>query len=196
MNILITGFKPFGGQEKNVTELLLDDFHYEHQEVQMFKIIFPTVFNIINHLHEAINMANPDIIIHLGEHAKAQAITLEKVAINIDDARIPDNEGKQPIDQQIHIKGEPAYFSRLPIRAIENALKVADIPVAISYSAGTYVCNHLFYLSEFLQGEQKNRILSGFIHLPLVKTQYVSSLFDLDTLKRALTIILDTCIHY
>ncbi len=197
MHILITGFMPFGGHETNVTKLILDDFVYNHPQTTLFKVILPTVFDgMLSPLKEAIATINPQLIIHLGEHAKAQAITLERVAINMDDARIPDNQQQQPIDVPIIDGGRPAYFTHLPIRAIEHALSHANMPVKVSYSAGTYVCNHLFYLSEHLQSETKNRSLSGFIHMPLVASQDERSSFDLQTLRHALQIILDTCIDY
>lgn len=194
MKILITGFMPFGGHDTNVTQLLLDSFQYNRPNVMVETIILPTIFHgMKDALNAALDIHQPDVLIHLGEHAKAKTIRLERVAINFDDARIPDNNGDQPIDVPIIKHGAPAYFSHLPLRKIEVALKVKDIPVSMSYSAGAYVCNHLFYLSENIQAQRKNRIASGFIHIPLVKEQDERAPFTLDQLKKALEIIIDTC---
>ncbi len=195
MNILITGFMPFGGHDTNVTKILLDNFKYENQNHMIHKVIFSTTFDTLrSELMNALVTYNPDLLIHLGEHARADAITLERVAINFDDARIPDNAGIQPIDLPIVDNGVSAYFSHLPLRSIESALKDKNIPVKISYSAGAFVCNHLFYVSEDIQSQRKNRIPSGFIHIPLIKEQDERALFDLETIKHALTVIIDTCI--
>ncbi len=197
MKILITGFMPFGGHQTNVTKLLLDDFTYKQDNHQVYAVILPTTFKGVKPALEiAIATYHPDIIIHLGEHAKTDAITLERVAINIDDARIPDNDNFQPIDETIEEDGKLAYFSSLPLRAIESALKMKNIPVKLSYSAGTFVCNHLFYVSESINHKEKKQKQTGFIHLPLVDTQDEQSPFKLTTLKQALTTIIDTCINY
>ena len=195
MNILITGFQPFGGHATNVTELLLKDFTYKKHQVNMRKVIFPVVFNDIRSvLVEAISTYQPDMIIHLGEHSKAEGIELERIAINMIDARIPDNNGMQPIDEPIDKQGESAYFSTLPIRKIESSLIQKNIPVKISNTAGTYVCNHVFYTSLHLQNKNKNRVPTGFIHIPLVKEQDQRSKFDLSYLQHALSLIIDACI--
>lgn len=194
MKILLTGFQPFGGQSTNVTQLLLENLTINHPSIQLETAILPTTFQssfatYMDHFHQFL----PHVVIHFGEHAKTDAITLERIAINMDDARIKDNDGKQPKDKTIIKNGDNAFFATLPLRAIEQSLKLANIPVKLSYSAGTFVCNHLFYLSMHELSKTKNQIMTGFIHLPLIKEQKPQSPFDLSMLKRAVNLIIKTC---
>lgn len=196
MNILITGFMPFGGNKENITQTLLNHWSYTQDKHHVFTHIFPTVFHGLDTLlKEVINTYKPDILIHLGEHGKASSITLERIAINLDDARIPDNANNQPKDLPIIKDGPVAYFSNFPLREIEIALSLENIPVTLSYTAGTFVCNHLFYLSQHEQSLTKNRMLSGFIHIPSLHNQKETSEFNIAMLERALTIIVDSCIQ-
>lgn len=146
MKALITGFDPFGGESVNPAYEVVSRLDKQIGDCQIIPLEVPTVFGrSIEVLQDAIEKVSPDIVICLGQAGGESGIRLEKVAINLNEARIPDNEGNQPSDQAIHADGETAYFSCLPVKAISKALKEAGIPVNISYTAGTFVCNHLFY---------------------------------------------------
>ncbi len=113
----------------------------------------------------AIDRVKPDVVVCLGLAGGRTAVSLERVAINCDDARIPDNAGHSRIDEEIVPGGPAAYFSTLPIKAALAALQVAGIPAEVSQTAGTYVCNHVFY-ALMHSIEQRSDIRGGFVHLP------------------------------
>lgn len=108
----------------------------------------------------------PDVVICVGEAAGRAALSVERVAINVDDARIPDNAGRQPIDEPVVPGGPAAYFSTVPIKAAAARVRDAGLPVAVSQTAGTYVCNHVFYRLMHLIGTRFPHIRGGFVHVP------------------------------
>ncbi|MFU8793189.1 MAG: pyroglutamyl-peptidase I [Acholeplasmataceae bacterium] len=174
MKILLTGFEPFGNQKVNVSYEAIKGIDTTLFDAQLIKACVPTVFHqSIDYVKELILKHQPDIICLIGEAGGSQSMLLERVAINMDDARIPDNLGNQPIDQVIVVGGQNAYFSTLPIKACLKDLKEKDIKATISNSAGTYVCNHLMYgVLEFLdQTPALSHIKAGFIHVPLYEDQ-------------------------
>lgn len=114
---------------------------------------------------------NPDIVISVGQAGGRAGVTPERVAINITDARIPDNEGNQPIDEVIFEDGDTAYFSNLPIKAMVQAIRDAGFPSSLSNTAGTYICNHVMYgILYYIQKEFPNT-RGGFIHVPFATSQ-------------------------
>ncbi|MDW2105106.1 pyroglutamyl-peptidase I, partial [Vibrio sp. 1580] len=128
-----------------------------------------TRFESIRAVIDAIEAYQPDCVITVGQAAGRSAITPERVAINVDDFRIPDNGGNQPIDEPIIEHGPDAYFSSLPIKRIAQTLQESGIPCQVSNSAGTFVCNHLFYgVQHYLRGKS---IRHGFVHIPLLPEQ-------------------------
>ncbi|MFL9922658.1 pyroglutamyl-peptidase I [Herbaspirillum lusitanum] len=172
---LLTGFEPFGNERINPSwEAVqrLQDWRCGHTQVQTLKL--SCVFGMaVDEIVRAVSQHRPALIICVGQAGGSSGIQLERVAINIDDADIPDNAGHQPRDSIIRSDGPAAYFSTLPLRRIEQALREEDIPAAISNSAGTFVCNHLFYgLMHHLDlhGEP-DRVRAGFIHLPYLPQQ-------------------------
>lgn len=172
MKILITGFDPFGGEEVNpsfeAVKLLPDVI----EEATIIKVQIPTVFKkSYETLKGEIVKHSPDIVICVGQAGGTNAIRIERVAINIDDARIGDNEGNQPIDEKIFEDGENAYFSTLPIKGIVDENKKDDIPCMVSNTAGTYVCNHIFYSLMYGIHRDFPNIKGGFIHVPFIKEQ-------------------------
>lgn len=175
MKILVTGFEPFAGEVKNSSleaiQLLPDTI----ENAQIVKTTIPTVFGkSIETLKEILEKEKPDVVICVGQAGGRAEITIERVAINIDDASIPDNEGNLPKDQVIFEDGENAYFSNLPIKKIVEAIKECKIPASISNSAGTYVCNHLMYgLLYFINKKYKN-VRGGFIHVPYLPEQVLN----------------------
>ncbi|WAA10986.1 pyroglutamyl-peptidase I [Fervidibacillus albus] len=173
--VLVTGFDPFGNDDINpALEVVkqLDGKIIEDVEIVAEEV--PTVFHrAIQVVKDAIKREQPDVVICIGQAGGRAQITPERVAINVDDARIPDNEQQQPIDEPIDPDGPTAYFSTLPIKRIVNELRKAGIPASVSNSAGTFVCNHLFYGVRHYLEKQAPSIRSGFIHIPYIPEQTV-----------------------
>ncbi len=196
MRVLISGFEPFGGRDINPTALLigaLQDKEIRYPEkMTIDHILLPVTFeNSFHVLNQKIKSYNPDIVIAFGQAARRSAIELETVAVNKIDADIKDNSGVQPKDQLINPAGEESYLSTLPLQGMEVALKNAGLPVKLSSSAGSYVCNYLFY--RLMETNQDTLRLCGFIHVPLLPEQAKDDepSLSLNELKRALTVILN-----
>jgi len=173
--ILVTGFNPFGGEPVNPAleaVKLLDGKVITGYEVITKEI--PTVFGkAIASLKEAIEEIHPDMVICVGQAGGRSTITPERVAINMDDARIPDNEKNQPIDAEIVQGGPAAYFTKLPVKAMVQKMNENGIPASVSNTAGTFVCNHIFYgLMNYLDTSGRD-IRGGFIHIPFIPEQIV-----------------------
>lgn len=169
--ILLTGFEPFGGDSVNPSALVCQALHgrpVAHATVHTVQL--PCVFGrALQELDQALAATTPVLVIALGLAAGRGEISVERVALNIDDARIPDNAGAQPVDVPVVPGGPAAWFSTLPVKAIVAALRQAGLPAAVSQTAGTFVCNHVFYgLQHRLAG---SGVRSGFIHVPLIDTQ-------------------------
>lgn len=167
--ILLTGFEPFNKATSNSSQEIVRAIEAE-RFINVFTSVLPVEFGRSSQtLIELINEVNPDYVICLGQAEGRAQITPEKIAVNLDDARIPDNAGNQPKNHAIVIKGPDGLFSTLPVDNIVEILLAAKIPAAISFSAGTFVCNHIFYA---LQNYCKDKeISSGFIHFPLMVSQ-------------------------
>ncbi|MDU5108160.1 MULTISPECIES: pyroglutamyl-peptidase I [unclassified Clostridium] len=172
MKILITGFDPFGGENINpALEAVkkLPDTILGHEVI---KLEIPTVFRkSLEKIEENIKKHNPDVVISVGQAAGRFGITPERVAINIDDARIKDNEDNQPIDISIYEDGENAYFSNLPIKAMVKEMIDNGIPASVSNTAGTFVCNHVMYGILYLIDKKYPNMRGGFIHVPCIPAQ-------------------------
>lgn len=173
MNILLTGFNPFGGEAVNPAwEAVkqLEGRRIDGSTVHTVEI--PTVrFKAINRLKNAIAAWDPDVVICVGQAGGSSVMRVERVAINCDDFRIGDNEGNQPIDEPVVPGGPAAYFSTLPIKRIASAWLAHGIPGKVSNTAGTFVCNHIFYgLMDLLAHDPKPR-KGGFIHVPYLPEQ-------------------------
>ncbi len=171
MHLLITAFEPFGGESQNAALLCAKQLSLPAPH-RLTIIKVPTVFGRCTEVAlEAVRTLHPDAVLCLGQAAGRGAITPERIAINCRDARIPDNAGAQPIDKPIAPDGPDAYFSRLPIRAMTDAIRAAGVPAAISNSAGTFVCNDLMYgLLHALKAEAPH-LPCGFIHVPITPAQ-------------------------
>ena len=169
--VLISGFKPFGGATLNPSELLINVLEREHiPGVELFTAVLPVEFDRSTEiLLEKIKQVQPELVIAFGQAEGRTAITPEKIAINLDDARIPDNSGDQRRNQAIDENGMDGYFSTLPIDVMVNAMKHAGHPAEISLSAGTFVCNHIFY--QLQKSLRDSGIRSGFVHLPFATEQ-------------------------
>ena len=169
--VLISGFKPFGGATLNPSELLVNVLERDQiLGVELFTVILPVEFDrSAEILLEKVKQIQPDLVIAFGQAEGRAAINPEKFAINLDDARIPDNSGDERKDVVIDKNGSDSYVTTLPIEMMVDAMKRAGYPADISLSAGAFVCNHIFYkLQKTLSG---SNIRSGFVHLPLVTEQ-------------------------
>jgi pyroglutamyl-peptidase len=170
--LLLTGFEPFGGDAVNPSWLVAQALHGQVIEgARVQSLCLPCVFgDAVHTLQAAARRHRPRVVLALGLAANRSALSMERVAINVDDARIPDNAGAQPVDEPVVAGGPVAYFSRLPIKAIVQALQEAGVPAEVSQTAGTFVCNHVFYgLMHMLR--RRTAVRAGFMHLPLLPEQ-------------------------
>ncbi|WP_296946377.1 pyroglutamyl-peptidase I [uncultured Massilia sp.] len=169
--ILLTGFEPFNGAAINPSweaARALDG--WSGPGFQVAARLLPCEFGRVNvALLEAVEAVHPDIVIAVGQAGGRSEISLERVAINVDDAAIADNAGAQPVDNPIIADGPAAYFSTLPLKAIVRALRLRGFPAGVSQTAGTFVCNHVFYgLMHHAAGAS---LKAGFIHVPFLPEQ-------------------------
>ena len=198
--LLLTAFTPFDGERINPALEAVKLVKDKIGNLEIVKLEVPTVFGkSIETVREAIEREKPDFVLSIGQAGGRAEITPERVAINLDDARIPDNEGNQPIDEPIFPDGENAYFSTLPVKAMVEAIRKEGLPSSLSNSAGTYVCNHLMYgvlyfihneycshsmqyLRDnntqyksssllFSEEERSSVVKAGFIHVPYIPEQ-------------------------
>ena len=171
MKLLLTAFTPFDGERINPALEAVKLVKDRIGNLLIVKLEVPTVFGkSIDTVREAIEREKPDFVLSIGQAGGRAEITPERVAINLDDARIPDNEGNQPIDEPIFPDGENAYFSTLPVKAMVEAIRKEGLPSSLSNSAGTYVCNHLMYgILYYL--DKRPGMKAGFIHVPYIPEQ-------------------------
>ena len=169
--LLLTAFTPFDGEKINPALEAVKLVKDRIGNLLIVKLEVPTVFGkSIDTVREAIEREKPDFVLSIGQAGGRAEITPESVAINLDDARIPDNEGNQPIDEPIFPDGENAYFSTLPVKAMVEAIRKEGLPSSLSNSAGTYVCNHLMY-GVLYYLDKRPVIKAGFIHVPYIPEQ-------------------------
>ncbi|MBH3328762.1 pyroglutamyl-peptidase I [Pseudomonas oryzihabitans] len=171
MTLLLTGFAPFGGETLNPSWEAVRRLDGERLgDLTVVAAQLPTEFGAaLRVLDELLERHRPTLVVAVGQAGGRAELSLERIAINVDDARIPDNAGRQPIDEPVVADGPAAYFSTLPIKAMTRVLRDAGIPAAVSQTAGTFVCNHVFYgLQHRLQG---SGVRGGFIHIPYLPAQ-------------------------
>ena len=175
MKILVTGFDPFGGEKVNPALEAVKSLPSEIHGAEVHWVAIPTVFyKAAEVLETAIVRYQPDAVLCIGQAGGRASLTPERVAINQDDARIPDNQGNQPIDTPIRQDGQAAYFSTLPIKAMVQAIKEEGLPATVSNTAGTFVCNHLMYQALYLADKKFPHMKSGFMHIPYMTEQVVN----------------------
>lgn len=168
IKILLTGFEPFDGMIQNPSYLAIKAITFNSELVQIERMEVPTVFNeSVKKVIDRIVSFEPNYIFMFGLAKGRTSISIERVAINVNDARIADNRGNKPFNELIEPSGPAAYFSTLPIYHMLNAIQEKNIPVEISNSAGTYVCNHLMYRILDYISTHHLPIKAGFIHVPL-----------------------------
>lgn len=175
MKILVTGFDPFGGEKINPAFEVVKKLKDSIEGADIVKLQIPTAFySSINKIIEKINEVNPSVVLMIGQAGGRFDVTIERVGINVDDARIPDNENQQPVDNPIDPEGLPAHFATIPIKAIVQEIRTKNIPASVSNTAGTYVCNHVMY--GILNHIYKNKLnmKAGFIHIPFLLEQVIA----------------------
>jgi len=193
--ILLTGFDPFGGETMNPSWDVVRSLHGRrtggHRIVAMQ---LPTEFAAsLTALRRALREVQPAIVLGVGQAGGRGRLSIERVAININDARIPDNAGEQPVDEPVIAGGPAAYFSSLPIKAMLVALHKEGLPAEISNTAGTYVCNHIAYAMAHYTTHRRG-VRTGFLHIPFLPEQAVAHSYapsmSLDDIRRGILVVL------
>ena len=197
MKIIVTGFDPFGGETINPSIECVKALP-EIEGVELIRLELPTVFKeSAKRLNEVINYVKPDAVLSVGQAGGRPGITMERIAINVDDARIPDNISQQPIDEAIQLDGEAAYFTTLPIKRIVKAIREAGIPAEVSNSAGTFVCNHIMYQALFAATKADKPFKAGFMHIPFIPEQTTDKpSLPLEESTKAVQIAIETIRDY
>ena len=171
MKILLTGFDPFGGESINPAWEAVKRVKAP-AGAELIRLEVPTVFGrSITTVLTSMRLHRPDVVVCVGQAAGRSEITPERVAINIADASIPDNEGNRPCDTPIYPDGENACFSTLPVKAMVEAIKAAGLPASLSNTAGTFVCNQLMYGLLYHISREFPGMGGGFIHVPCIPEQ-------------------------
>ncbi|WP_192988119.1 pyroglutamyl-peptidase I [Carnobacterium mobile] len=201
MKVLVTGFDPFGGEEINPALEAVKGLEDTIKGAEIKKLEIPTVFGkAAEVVKSAIEEFHPDVVLNVGQAGGRFALTPERVAINVDDARIPDNEGNQPIDAAIQEQGDAAYFTQLPVKAMVTAIKSAGLPGAVSNTAGTFVCNHIMYQVQYLIATKYPEIKGGFIHVPFIPEQVVDKagqpFMNLSDMTKGLTAAIEAIVAF
>ena len=196
MKLLITGFTPFGGEKLNTSWEAVKRLPDRIGETELIRREVPTAFDESGAaLRAAIEALRPDAVLCVGQYGGASCIRVERVAVNLRDARIADNAGAQPVDQPVVPGGPDAYFATVPTRGIVDALREAGIPAQLSYSAGTFVCNDLLYCALHESARQYPAMRCGFLHVPFLPEQAKDGSapsMSLELMTRALTIAAET----
>lgn len=172
MKLLLTGFDPFGGEEVNPSWEAVNSLPDTLRGAEIKKLLLPTAFTEAARLaREALEGIRPGAVLCVGQAGGSTAVRIERVGVNLRDARIPDNLRQQPVDEPIDPGGPCAYFSTLPTRRMLEALRGGGIAAELSYSAGTFVCNELLYsVLRYAEGNMPG-LRAGFIHLPYLPEQ-------------------------
>ena len=173
MKILLTGFEPFDNSPINPSEKIVHVLANESiSGMQIDTAVLPVD---LGHgptaLLNAVKVSEPEAVICLGQASRRAVISIERVAVNLLDFRIPDNAGNQVEDQRIELNGPAAYFTTLPVRKIYDTLKAKGIPAELSLSAGTYLCNQVLYTLLHFLAKHNLKVPAGFIHLPALPEQ-------------------------
>ena len=191
--ILITGFESWGDVPSNPTSELVEQLVSDEVAGEVLPVSFKRAGERLENL---IRELRPEAVLNLGLAPERPVIRVERVAINLIDARIPDNDGDQPVDVPIDPDGPTCYLSTLPTREIVEAIRREGIPAFLSYSAGTYLCNYVMYKTLRILDIMGLRIPAGFIHVPY-SSEMASKMnkpvpsLPLATIKRAVQVALD-----
>jgi pyroglutamyl-peptidase len=195
MKALVTGFEPFGGEAVNASLEAVRRLPRRAGAIEIATAALPTSFSrSLPALERAIGRVEPDLVLCVGQAADRSALCVERVAVNLQDARIPDNDGAQPLDAAVVPGGPAAYLSTLPVRALVAALRAAELPAQLSMSAGTFVCNHVFYGLMHHAAGRTRPLPCGFLHVPCLPEQAAPGApsLSLDDIVRGILVVLET----
>lgn len=194
MKALVTGFEPFGGEGINASLEAVRRLPARIGALDVVTAELPTSYaRSIPALKAAIRDARPGIVLCVGEAGERSLLSVERVAVNLQDARIPDNDGAAPVDRPVVRGGPAAYFATLAVRKMVAALRAAELPAELSTSAGTFVCNHVFYGLMHLAAARHGRLRAGFLHVPRLRERgpgHESSM-TLEDIARGIQIVLE-----
>ena len=172
MKILVTGFEPFGGEQRNPSAEVVERLPEKIGENELIKLILPVVRGKASTaIQNAVEKFHPDAVLSVGQAGGRPAVSVERVAVNLDDYRISDNEGNQPADEPVVPNGPDGYFCTVPVKRMVEAMQKAGIPAVQSLSAGTFVCNHVMYATLHFLAVQHPNAKFGFIHIPYLPEQ-------------------------
>jgi pyroglutamyl-peptidase len=194
MNVLVTGFEPFGGEAVNASLEAVRRLPRRIGALEIVTAELPTSYSrSMPALEAALARSRPDLVLCVGQAGDRAALCVERVAVNLHDARAPDNDGAQPVDVPIAANGPAAYLATLPVRAAVAALHAADLPVQLSMSAGTFVCNHVFYGLMRLAAASKPAFRAGFLHVPSLPGQAAPGApsMPLEDIVRGILVVLE-----
>lgn len=199
MKILVTGFEPFGGERVNPALEVVSGLPATIGGATVVTAAIPVVFGqSAQVLEDLLVWHRPDVVVCIGQAGGRSDLTLERVAINVNDAPIADNAGQQPIDEPIRADGQTAYFSTLPIKTMVAAIRQAGLPASVSNTAGTYVCNHLMYQVLYLADKSFPGLRAGFIHVPYLPSQVLDKpgtpSMSLSDISRGLEVALESLV--
>lgn len=194
--VLMTGFAPFGGESVNPSWQAVSVLGARRDDVAAVEL--PCEFAAsLPALRRAIEEHRPELVVCVGQAGGRTEVTPERVAINLVDARIPDNAGAQPVDVPVVEDGPAAYFTTLPVKACVAAIRAAGVPASVSHTAGTYVCNQVFYGLMHLLATDFPGVRGGFVHVPFSPEQVAASgktapSLGVDRIADALAALADT----
>ncbi|RVU73500.1 pyroglutamyl-peptidase I [Lactobacillus xujianguonis] len=175
MKILVTGFDPFGGEKINPAIEAVKRLPDMINGAEVIKLEVPTIFGkSAAVVKDAILKEKPDFVLNVGQAGGRRMVTPERVAINFQGGQTPDNSGQAPQEGPIQVDGPAAYFTQLPIKEEVAVIRKAGLPAQISNTAGTYVCNQLFYQVQYLREHDFPQLKAGFIHIPYLPEQVVN----------------------
>jgi len=195
MRVLVTGFDPFGGERINASLEAVRRLPARIGTLEIATATLPTSYSrSLPALEAAIARARPELVLCVGQAGERAALCVERVAVNVQDARIPDNDGAQPADTPVVAGGPAAYLATLPVRAAVAALHAEALPAELSMSAGTFVCNHVFYGLMHLAATRGHAFRGGFLHVPCLPQQAPAGAptLALEEIVRGICIVLET----
>jgi pyroglutamyl-peptidase len=196
--VLMTGFAPFGGEPVNPSWQAVSLLAARRDDVAAVEL--PCEFAAsLPALRRAVDEHRPSLVVCVGQAGGRLEVTPERVAVNLIDARIPDNAGEQPVDVPVVPDGPAAYFTTLPVKACVAAIRAAGVPASVSHTAGTYVCNQVFYGLMHLLSTLPD-VRGGFVHVPFSPEQVAASgkaapSLGVDRIADALEVLVDTAMR-
>lgn len=194
MKALVSGFEPFGGERINASLEAVRRLPARLGVLEIARAELPTSYaRSLAALEAAIARAQPDLVLCVGQASGRAALCVERVAVNLQDASLPDNDGAQPVDVPIVPGGPAAYLATLPVRAAVAALRAAELPAELSLSAGAFVCNHVFYGLLHLAATRRAPFRGGLLHVPCLPRQVAGPApsLALDDIVRGTLIVLE-----